>query len=297
MFNPSEHRTQCEKYMGRFLESQVDFIQAELLTKSTREAPWRLDVRVNGALQSYVLQLDPKDMEYEYQILKAVESLPVSTPHVYGLDLQGEALGAVCYFRDFIAGESLLGPMLAGEAWAEELFLNTVCELQAVTEQDLGDVSLGLERNTADDLLEYVYAHLKGRSLPLADAAYRELKASMPTLPPARFSNGDLWLDNFIIRDRKLAGIIDFQGAAFSDPVYEFLLPFFVSPELKGRGMEERYCQQIGVDPAHLQWYHGLEYFETWHYVLLTGKNFVHHTAESLEANLKEWLEDASRVR
>jgi len=297
MFNPGEHRTQCEKYMSRFLESQVDFIRAELLTKSTREAPWRLDVRVNGAPQSYVLQLDPKDMEYEYRILKAVESIPVPTPHVYGLDLRGEALGVACFLRDFIAGESLLGPMLAGETWAEELYRNTVCTLQAVTEEDLGDVSPGLERNTAEDLLENVYAHLKSRSLPLADAAYKELKAGMPALLPVRFSNGDLWLDNFIVRDGKLAGIIDFQGAAFSDPVYEFLLSFFVSPELKGRGTEERYCQQIGVDPAHLQWYHGLEYFETWHYVLLTGKNFVHHTAESLEANLKEWLEDASRVR
>lgn len=272
-------------------------MRAELLTKSTREAPWRLDVRVNGVPQSYVLQLDPKDMEYEYRILKAVESIPVSTPHVYGLDLQGEALGVACFFSDFIAGESLLGPMLAGEAWAEELYRNTVCALQAVTEEDLGDVSLGLERNTAEDLLENVYAHLKSRSLPLADTVYRELKTSMPALPPVRFSNGDLWLDNFIVRDGKLAGIIDFQGAAFSDPIFEFLLSFFVSPELKGRGIEERYCQQIGVDPAHLQWYHGLEYFETWHYVLLTGKNFVHHTAESLEANLKEWLEDASRVR
>jgi len=254
MFNPSGHRTQCEKYIGRFLESQVDFIQAELLTKSTREAPWRLDVRVNGVPRSYVLQLDTKDMEYGYRILKAVESIPVSTPHGYGLDLQGEGLGVACFFRDFIAGESLLGPMLAGEAWAEELYRNTVCELQAVTEEDLGDVPLGLERNTADDLLEDVYAHLKGRSLPLADAAYRELKASMPELPPARFSNGDLWLDNFIIRDGKLAGIIDFQGAAFSDPVFEFLLSFFVSPELKGRGIEERYCQQIGVDPVQKGW-------------------------------------------
>ena len=101
MFNPSEHRTQCEKDISRFLESQVDFIRAELMTKSTREAPWRLDVRVNGVPQSYVLQLDPKDMEYEYRILKAVESIPVSTPHVYGLDLQGEALGVACFFSDF----------------------------------------------------------------------------------------------------------------------------------------------------------------------------------------------------
>lgn len=297
MFNPNEQRAQCEEYLGRSLGSRVDLVQAGLLTKSSREAPWRLDVRVDGVPRSYVLQLDPRDMEYEYQILKAMASLPIPTPHAYGLDLGGEALGVACFFSDFIAGESLLAPMLAGEAWAEDLYLDTVCALQAVTEEDLGGLSAGLERHGAQELLEDNYARLKSRSLPLADAVYQELKASMPALPAVRFSNGDLWLDNFIVKDGKLAGVIDFQNAGFSDPVYEFLLSFFVSPGLKGRGTEERYCRRIGVDPDILHWYHGLEYFETWRHCLLTGENFGQHTAESLEANLKEWLEDAGRRR
>jgi hypothetical protein len=151
-----------------------------------------MDVRVNEVAKSYVLQLDQRGLEYEYQIRKAVESIPIPTPHVYGLDLHGEAFGVACFFSDFIAGESMLSAMLAGEAWAEELYLNTVCALQAVTEEDLGEVSLRLERNTAEDLLENAFAHLKGRSLPMADAAYRELKTGMPALPSLRFSNWDL---------------------------------------------------------------------------------------------------------
>lgn len=294
MFDPNDHRTQCEKYLSSYLDCQVDFIQAKMLTKSTREAPWRLDVKVNGIARSYVLQIDSRNIEHEYQVLKTMESIPISTPRVYGLDLLGEALGIVCYFCDFIEGESLLGPMLAGETWAEELYIDTVCELQAVTDDDLGSVAHRLKRETAEDVLEDAYVCLKSRSLPLADTAYRELKVRMPTLPPVRFSNGDLWLDNFIVQDGKLAGVIDFQGAVFSDPIFEFLLSFFVSPELQGRGIEERYCRKIGYDPAILHWYHGLEYFDTWRWVLVTGENFVHHTAESLEMNLDKWLEDTS---
>ncbi len=290
MFDPNEHRAQCEMYLGRFLGGGVEFIQAQRLPQSTREAPWRLDVRVNGAAQSYVLQLG-SDIEYEYQVLKAVESIPVPTPRVYGLDVQGEALGVACFFSDFIAGESLLGPVQAGEAWAEDLYINTVCALQAVADEDLGGVAHKLKRETAGDVLEDAYADLKSKSLPLADTAYRALKARMPSLPPVRFSNGDLWLDNFIVQDGKLAGVIDFEEAAFSDPIFEFLLSFFVSPELQGRGLEERYCRRIGYDPAILQWYHGLEYFDTWRWVLLTGENFVHHTAASLEMNLSKWLD------
>jgi len=294
MFNPNEHRTQCEKYLSRYLEGKVDFVQAERLTKSTREAPWRLDIKLDGVARSYVLQLDSRNIEHEYQVLKAMEAIPIPTPRVYGLDLQGEALGAACFFSDFIEGESLLGPMLAGEAWAEALYINAVCALQAVTADDLGLIAHKLERQTAEDVLEEAYGHLKSRSLPLAQAVYKKLKARMQDLPAVRFSNGDLWLDNFIVREGKLAGVIDFTNATFSDPIFEFLLSFFVSPALQGRGIEERYCRQFGYDPAILQWYHGLEYFDTWCWVLETGEEFVHHTAQSLEMDLEKWLDEAS---
>jgi len=294
MFELNEQPTQCEKYLRRYLDFQVDFIRAEKLTKSTREAPWRLDTKVNGVPQSFVLQLDLGNIDNEYQVLKVMETIPIPTPRVYGLDLQGKALGVACFFSDFIEGESLLGPMLAGESWAEELYINTVCKLQAVTEDQLGSIARGLKRETAGDVLEDAYATLKSKSLPLADAAYKELKASIPELPPVRFSNGDLWLDNFIVQDRKLAGVIDFPGATFSDPIFEFLLTFFVTPELQGRGIEERFCRKIGYDPSILHWYHGLEFFDTWRWVLVTGEGFVHHTAESLEKDLRKWLDDGS---
>ena len=291
MFDPNEISGQCASYMGRFLGGPVSFIRAEILPQSTRMAPWRLDVQLNGINRSYVLQLDTRGMEHEYQVLKAVESIPVPTPRAFGLDLQGEALGVPCFFSEFIEGESLLGPLQAGETWAENLYFDTVFTLLSVTEDDLGKITQDLERTTAEDVLTQAYTSLKDRSLPLAEAVYQKLKTEMPALPPVRFSNGDLWLDNFIVKDRKLAGVIDFQHAGFSDPVFEFLLSFFVSPELQGRGLEERFCQRMEVDPAVLHWYHGLEYFDLWPWLLKTGKTFVHHNLESVEMNLKKWLE------
>lgn len=277
--------------MSRFLGAPVNFMRADALTQSTRLAPWRVDVQVNGVEQAYVLQLDTRGLEYEYKVLKALEAIPLPTPRVYGLDIQGEAFGVACFFSEFIHGESLLAPMLAGEAWAENLYLEAVCSLMAITDEDLGDIAHELKRTTSEEVLEDAYAILKNRSLPFADTICQKLKANMPDFPALRFSNGDLWLDNFITKDRKLAGVIDFPGAGFSDPVDEFLLSFFVSPELRGRGIEERFCQLIGVDPACLGWYHGLELFETWSWLLKTGETFVHHTAESIEMELTKWLE------
>ncbi|MFH2038062.1 MAG: phosphotransferase [Chloroflexota bacterium] len=291
-FDPNSNREKCTAYLGDVFQTQVEFIRAEILQQSTRAAPWRLDVRVNGEARSFVLQTDPDGMQYEYNILKAMASIPLPTPHPYGLDLQGKALGIPCFFSDFMDGSSLLAPMQVGEPWAEKLYIDTVCALQSLTEADLGNVARDLERIPVEDLLEKAYSDLRNRELPLAQAVHQELKDSKPPLPALCFSNGDLWLDNFIVKDKKLAGVIDFRNAAFSDPVYEFLLSFFASPELQGRGTEERFCQRIGVDPTLLHWYHGLEFFETWSWALRTGKNFVHHSAASLEIDLKHWLDD-----
>lgn len=290
MFDLHEHQQECERYLSRVLSCPVSLIQAKPLEQSTRLAPWRLDVSMNGIEQIYVLQLDIRNLEYEYLVLKAMESVEIPTPRVYGLDLDGEALGVACFVQDFIEGESLLNPMLTGEAWAAELYLDAVCALQAITKVELGQVAGWIKRETASDVLEKANDFFKNKSNPLAERMYRTLKATCPRLPAVCFSNGDLWLDNFIVRDQKLAGIIDFQNACFSDPIFEFLLSFFVKPELKGRGIEERYCQRLRYDPAILNWYHGLEYFDTWHWVLLSGESFVHHTVESLEADIINWL-------
>ena len=296
--NPNEHRRQCEEYLSRELNSRVRFVHAEPLTKSTRDAPWRLDVEVDGVARSYVLRLDSRRGEHEYAVLRAMQSISVPTPRVYGWDPEGEALGVPCFISDFVEGESLLKPMLAGEPWAEALYTDTVCALQAVTRDLLSAVGHRFsDGETGTDFLETAYEYFKANPHPLADAAYRKLKDTMPTLPAARFSNGDLWLDNLIVRDQQLVGVIDFENAGFSDPIYEFLLSFFVSPELRGRGIEERYCQRMGFDPETLPWYHSLEYFDTWHWVMATGHPFVYHTADSLAAALERWLDEDTSER
>ncbi|MEE4194850.1 MAG: phosphotransferase [Anaerolineae bacterium] len=239
-----------------------------------------------------MLQLDPETIAYEYQVLKTMEHLNIPTPTAYNLDQSGEEIGSPCYFCDFIEGETLLGPVLAGEKWAEDVYIESVYALQSITEVELGDFAIELKRETAEQVLDDANEVLKTHHAPFLDTAYHRLKTTMPELPPVRFSNGDLWLENFIVKDHKLAAVIDFPNAMFSDPIYEFLLSFFAEPKLQGRGIEERYCQKLGVDPAILHWYHGLEYFDTLRWVLKTGENFLHHTSENLKHNLRKWLEE-----
>jgi len=292
--DPNAHPAACEAYLGRWLETRVRFLGAERLAKSTRDAPWRLEVEAGGARRRYVLRFAPRRGEHEYMVLRAMEPVPIPTPRAYGWDPVGDAFGVPCFFSDFVEGESLLGPMLAGEPWAEEVYVDTVCALQGVTRAQLSAVADRLEmEETAASFLEAAHEQFVADPDPVADAAYAKLRATMPETPASRFSNGDLWLDNMIVRDGRLAGVIDFENAAFSDPVYEVLLPFFVSPGLRHRGTEERYCERMGFDPGVLGWYRGLEYFDTWHWVRATGEPFEHYTEDVLRAALERWLAEA----
>jgi aminoglycoside phosphotransferase (APT) family kinase protein len=290
-FDPNEHRARCEQYLSRALGSQVLLVHAEMLDKSTRDAPWRLDVDAGGTARSFVLRLESRRIEHEYEALRAMEGVTIPTPRAYGWDPEGQGLGVPCFFYDFVEGESLLGPMLAGEPWAEALYIETVCALQSITREQLASIQhlLG-DGESAADVLDDAYAYFQADPQPLADAAYACLKGTMPVLPETRFSNGDLWPDNVIVRDRGLAGIIDWALVGFSDPLFEFLLPFFLRPALRGRGIEERYCQRMGFDPGLLSWYHGLEFFDSWRWVLHTGHPYEQHTDESLQADLSRWL-------
>lgn len=195
-FNPNQHRARCEQYLSRCLGRTVRLIRAVMLEKSTRDAPWRLEAGVEGTPRSCVLRLASRQIEHEYEALRAMEPLPVPTPGAYGWDPEGVALGVACLFYDLVDGESLLGPMLAGEAWAEALYIDTACALQSITLELLPSVAQRFGAGeTAADVLEDAYSYFKPNSHPLADTACARLQEAMPPLPGTRFSNGDLWPD------------------------------------------------------------------------------------------------------
>jgi aminoglycoside phosphotransferase (APT) family kinase protein len=290
-FDPIEDWTRCEAYVQQCVGGQVRLVRAEQLRQSTRQAPWRLDAVVDDTARSFVLQVDLRRGEHEFEVLRAMETLPIPAPRAHGWDPEGQALGMPCLLTDFFAGESLLPALQAGEAWAEALYIETACALQRVTPEQLAPVAHRLgDGETAVEVLEAAYAGFRADPRPLADAAYAKLKATMPPLPGVRFSNGDLYPDNLIVQNRRLVGVIDWENAGFSDPIFEFLLPFFVHPELRGRGIEERYCRQMRFDPASLHWYRGLEYLDTWRWVVKLGKPFMQWTDDRLAAALEQWL-------
>lgn len=291
-FNPNQDKKRCEAYLSQAISAPTHLLKAVPLVKSTRTAPWKLDAQVERNQRSFVLRLGNGDILHEYHALCAMQELKFPVPRPYGLDQDGVALGQPCFLMDYLDGEGLLQPMLAGEKWAEDLYLDAVCAMQAISAEQLAAAGFKLKGGTSPQVvMQYSNEYFCQKPNPLAQKVYARLQESMPRFPELRFSNGDLWLENFIVKDEKLVGVIDFEQAGFSDPVYEFLLSFFVEPRLRGHGIEERYCECMGYDPANLHWYNGLEYYETWHWVMKRGKAFMHYTDEVLQEKLGQWLE------
>jgi len=278
-------------YLGEQLNQDVSNLSATSLGASSRETPWRIDFESQAVKQSVLLRYGSGCSKNEVAALRAMECHELPTPKVLAWDKTGEAFGTPVFVSEFIRGKSLLSPMKTGEDWACELYIDVACRVQAIRADELPEgASATLETSeSAADVLEDAYRMFSERD-DLVESAYRALVETIPALPDQQFSNGDLWPDNLLIRDRELVGIIDWQHAGFSDPLFEFLLPFFLVPELRGRGIEERFCERKGINPKVLHWYHGLEFFDSLRWVLRTGKPYEMHTEDTLRVDLRRWL-------
>ncbi len=280
------------RVLGCVVGLPVHAIRATPLGASSRETPWRIDLESSADPKTVLARFGKSCSRTEAIALAAMAEHRLPAPVVLHWDPDGADLGTPLFISTFIEGDPLLDAMKADEPWADDLYIETVCAVQSVTEDGLPPgVAAQLDgSDSALTVLEEAYDGF-AKPNPLAEAAYARLKETQPKFPADHFSNGDLWPENLLVQGGQLVGIIDWQHAGFGDPIYEFLLPFFLVPELRGRGTEEAYCRRMGFDPELLHWYHGLEFFDSLRWVLKLGEPYMIHTAESLQADLEAWLE------
>jgi len=291
-FQSSHQKDTLQAYVSRALGKALRLVSAEQFAVSTRSAPWHIVAASDSGTSDFVLRLGEKIGEREVNVMQALALIPeIPTPRVFGWEPDGRTFGVPCFLCDFIDGESLLRPLLEGEEWAADLYLQTVLQLNAISREQISRLgcSLPADRSAMEEL-ENAHQFFQDHPSALVEQVYEQLAGQIPQFHDPCFSNGDLWLDNLLVKDKRLVGVIDFEQAGFSDPVFEFLLPFFNEPRLRGRGLEKRYCEALGLDPACLRWYHGLEYYDALHYVEKSGKAFSQYSSDRLRTELELWL-------
>jgi aminoglycoside phosphotransferase (APT) family kinase protein len=291
-FQSSFQKDTLQAYVSRSLGKALRLVSAEQFAVSTRSAPWHIVAASDSGTSDFVLRLGKNIGQREVSVMQALAHIPeIPTPCVFGWEPDGRTFGVPCFLCDFIDGESLLRPLLEGEEWAADLYLRAALQLNAITREQLSRLGCSLPASiSAMEELEDAYQFFQSHPSVLVDEVYEQLVKQIPYFHEACFSNGDLWLDNLLVKDKQLVGVIDFEQAGFSDPVHEFLLPFFNEPRLRGRGIEERYCVALGLDPTCLRWYHGLEYYHALHYVEKSGEAFNQYSSDRLRTELELWL-------
>ena len=180
-----------------------------------------------------------------------------------------------------------------GEKWAEDVFLDTVCALQAITREQLGELAekFGQGSTAAGGLAWTAERFPRYTNDPLVSEVYKRLKERMPLLLEPRFGNGDLNPSNMLVSGHALAGIIDFEFTGFFDPMSEFMAPFGWCPELRNKGLEVRFCERNGFDLGIIDWYRAATHFGSWLHLLAHPQAECEGwTASSCKAALEKWV-------
>ena len=273
-FNPNhpELRKKFEEYICASLNIPVSLLMALPLKSRGRSSAWKIEFLSDEKRSSVVFktakpspagEISPaqtKELSRQYLLLKQLETTKLKVPKAYGLDEAGTAVGVPCFLEEGLRGQVLYNFLKKKEKWADELYLKSIIDIQEIKKEELGEfkAELNTER-TAKTLLKEVAegfaAFPKG---PMLTRLLEKLPAELPALPAPCFSSGDLNPKNFLVKDKTLSGILDFELAGFIDPVFEFLVPLFWYPLLLKRGLEESYFRRKGLDPKLLDWYRAL---------------------------------------
>ena len=259
-----------EVYLSEAIGRHVELIEACPLRGGYRNTPWKLMIKAERQIESFVLRLNHPKLRLEYETLNAIQDIGPRTPRAWGLDTEGIHIGTPCFVMEFIPGEVLMKPLAEGAEWAEELYLETVVALQAIPIDKLG--SLADEFGSCDALgfLNHTHSQFERMNCEdeLVSAAYERLNETLPERIEPCFGNGDLSPFNFLVSDRTYCGVIDFEFPSICDPMFEFMSPIQWYDSLRNRGLEERYCRLRGFDPGMIDWYRALVLFATWQGVL-----------------------------
>jgi len=294
-----------DEYLSKSFGKKLALISAKRLKGGYRNRLWLLTAKSSNSIERIVLrtvrqsgeglvnEAYPHNLELEFRTLKELRSTGMRVPEVWGLDNKGDSLGIPCFLMEFIDGQPLDTFFKSNEKLAAQIFLSVVQEIQSVKREQLGEVSKNFGKGTGGiDVIEWNYARFpQYTNDALFEKAHDKLISTSPPLLELRFGNGDLSTSNILVKNRKVAAIIDFEFAGYFDPMFEFLTPFNWCKELKNRGLEQEYCKMNGYNPDIIDWYRATSSFCMWLGLLADPESESEGcTAASVKKELADWV-------
>lgn len=187
-----------------------------------------IDVSVAGAQERVVLRAEPTDdadptgMEREAAAIRAAGRAGVPVPEVLHAAAVDRAIPAPYVVTSCVDGESLPRRILRtfdgeqahdGEAFAHQLG-------QIAARVHAADVPDGLFDVKTDELADWrAQFSAYGIASPAFELAFTHLAQSPPPESAPTFVHGDLRMGNLMVRDGRVAAVLDWELAHIGDPV------------------------------------------------------------------------------
>lgn len=201
-----------------------------------------LTYAVNDGANEWIVRRPPlghvlataHDMSREYRVMSALQGTDVPVPVTYAMCTDTDVLGAPFYVMQRCVGTPYRRStelIALGEdrtrAISERL-IDTMVALHVVDPAAVGLSDFGKAEGFLARQVERWNKQLKAsynRELPLADALYEELHATVPTESATGIVHGDFRLDNVLVDDTdRPTAVLDWEMATLGDPLTDLAL-------------------------------------------------------------------------
>jgi len=188
-------------------------------------------VRAGGT--RFVLRRDPPgaeslvSQEQEFALMRLAARAGVSVPEALAVEPEGGRFGSAGTLMAHVAGESVAPRLLRRleyEAARRRLPVQLAEALAGIHSLDPAKVGEVLPAAPADPALAQISEWERqvdkiGEPLPAVELGFRWLRANLPEPCPPTLVHGDFRLGNFIVSERGLEAVIDWELAHLGDPV------------------------------------------------------------------------------
>jgi aminoglycoside phosphotransferase (APT) family kinase protein len=187
---------------------------------------------VEAGDQRWVLRRDPEGsvslvpIENERALISLAFNAGVPVPEPLAFEPAGGRLGTAAMLMRFVNGTSVAPRILRKpeyERARESLSTQLATALAAIHSLTAGDVGGSLPAAGANPALDQILEWERqldeiGEPLPAVELGLRWLRANAPAPAEPRLVHGDFRLGNFIVDERGLAAVIDWELAHLGDP-------------------------------------------------------------------------------
>lgn len=288
-------------------------LTARLVSGGRSNLTFLLDVETPQGARRWILRRPPlghvlataHDMGREHRVVHALRDSSVPVPRSVVAGADPAVIGAPFYLMEYVEGDILRSDEAVRDLGAQaadvgDSLVDVLAALHAVDPAAAGLSDFGRPQGFMERQVRRWTTQLessRSRELPRIDDLARALAAAVPAEAPASLIHGDFRLDNCLIRDGRVAAVLDWEMATLGDPLADVALfvvytggftesPGAVIHSPAGVGsfpttarMLERYVDATGRDLGDFSWYLGFAWFklavilEGIHYRNVLGKS------------------------